>query len=93
VKIQSKTIRKGYKRSKRQYSYTQHLLPFPTNQNQALKPFLRKELEFKMDVKGDTLNITLTKQKEKTAGIQNENPQNIRPNSRQTNQNSRTTNS
>jgi hypothetical protein len=93
VKIQSKTIRKGYKRSKRQYSYTQHLLPFPTNQNQALKPFLKKELEFKMDAKGDTLNITLTKQKEKNAGIQNENHQNIKPNPRQTNQNSRTTNS
>jgi hypothetical protein len=74
VKVQSKTIRKGYKRSKRQYSYTQYLLPFPTSQNQALKPFLRKELEFKMGVKGDTLNITLKKQKEKGAGLQNENP-------------------
>jgi hypothetical protein len=93
VKIQSKTIRKGYKRSKRQYSYTQHLLPFPTSQNHALKPFLKKELQFKMDAKGDTLNITLTKQKEKTVGIQNENPQNIRPDPRKTNKNSGTTNS
>ena len=70
VKIQSKTIRKGYKKGKREYSYKQHLLPFPIRQNETLTTFLKKELQFEMNAKDDTLNIALKKQKEKTADNQ-----------------------
>ncbi|MBT0160195.1 hypothetical protein G4O51_09445 [Candidatus Bathyarchaeota archaeon A05DMB-2] len=69
VRIQSKTIRKRYGRGKGEYSYTQHLLPFPTRENEALKPFLKKELQFKMNVNNDTLNVTLKKQKENDGHI------------------------
>jgi hypothetical protein len=65
VRIQPKTIRKHYGRGKSEYRYKQHLLPFPIGQNEALKPFLEKELHFKMNAKDDTLNVTLKRQKEK----------------------------
>jgi hypothetical protein len=64
VKIQSRTIKKRYKKGKREYRYKQHLLPFPTKQNENLKPFLHRELQFKMNAKDDVLNVTLTKEKE-----------------------------
>jgi hypothetical protein len=64
VKIQTKTIRKRYGRSKSEYHYKQHLLPFPIKQNEALEPFLKKELQFKMNVEDDTLHVTLKKQKD-----------------------------
>jgi hypothetical protein len=66
VKIQSKTIRKGYKKNKGKYNYVQHLMPFPIGQNENLKPFLKQELRFKMNIKGDTLYVELKKQKDKT---------------------------
>ncbi len=65
MKIQSRKIRKGYKREKDAYNYTQHLLPFPIAQNEELKPFLKKELQFSMSVKDDTIFIALKKPKEK----------------------------
>ncbi|MCW3994521.1 MAG: hypothetical protein NWE98_00020 [Candidatus Bathyarchaeota archaeon] len=68
VKIQTKTITKRYGRSKNTYHYKQHLLPFPVKENENLKPFLKKELQFKMNATNDTLNVTLTKQKENTKG-------------------------
>jgi hypothetical protein len=70
VKIQTKTIRKRYGRSKSEYTYKQHLLPFPTAENQALQPFLDKELKFKMNIADDTISITLREEK-------HENPQNL----------------
>lgn len=73
VKIQSKTIKKGYKRKKDAYNYTQHLMPFPIAQNEELTPFLKKELQFSMSVDGDTLYVALTKPKEESEGTQNEN--------------------
>ena len=72
VRIQSKTIKKGYKRKKDAYNYTQHLMPFPIPQNNEVTPFLKKELQFSMSVDGDTLYIALTKPKEQTEGTQNE---------------------
>ncbi len=60
VKIQSKKITKQYKRGT--YSYTQHLLPFPAARNRELEPFLKKQLNFNMTSKGDTLNLSLKKQ-------------------------------
>jgi hypothetical protein len=63
VKLQTKTIRKRYGRGKSEYTYKQHLLPFPTAENEALEPFLEGELEFKMSVMDDALNISLKKQK------------------------------
>jgi hypothetical protein len=59
VKIQSKTIRKRYGRGKGEYSYKQHMLPFPIKENEALEPFLKKELRFKMNIKDGSLYITL----------------------------------
>ena len=73
VKIQSRTIRKSYGRGKNEYSYKQHLLPFPTIENKALEPFLKKGLQFRMNVKNETLNVALKKQKEKAATNQNKN--------------------
>ncbi len=72
VKIQSKKIRKGYKREKDAYNYTQHLMPFPIPQNEELKPFLKKELQFSMSVKDDTLYIALRKPKEEAEGAKDE---------------------
>lgn len=63
VKIQTKTITKHYGRSKNTYHYKQHLLPFPTQENETLKPFLKKELKFSMVAKGETLHIELKKEK------------------------------
>ena len=72
VKIQSKTIRKGYKRKKDAYNYTQNLMAFPIARNEELKLFLKKELQFSMSVEDDTLHIALRKPKEETGGTLNE---------------------
>jgi len=71
VKIQTKTIRKKAKGGQPDYICKQHLMPFPTSQNEELKPFLKKDLQFNMKVKEDTLNVTL--KKEKTGGTLDEN--------------------
>ncbi|MFA5571501.1 MAG: hypothetical protein GX799_03460 [Crenarchaeota archaeon] len=63
VKIQSKTIRKKYKPTAPPYTYTQHLMLFPLEQNDELTPFLKQELEFTMTVNEDILHITLKKRK------------------------------
>jgi hypothetical protein len=39
-------------------------MPFPAGRNEELEPFLRKDLEFNMNAEGDTLNVSLRKQKE-----------------------------
>ncbi len=72
VRIQSKTIKKSYKRKKDAYNYTQHLMPFPIPQNNEVTPFLKKELHFSMSVDGDTLYIALKKPKQQAEGAQNE---------------------
>jgi hypothetical protein len=41
---------------------------FPLSRNQELTPFLKEELQFDMNIKGDTLYIELKKQKGKTEG-------------------------
>ena len=66
VKIQTKTIRKKAKRGQPDYVSKQHLMPFPTAQNEELKPFLKKDLQFKMKVEEDTLKVTLKKEKTDT---------------------------
>ena len=43
--------------------YKQHLMPFPLARNEELTPFLKEQLQFGMNIKDDTLNITLKKQK------------------------------
>ena len=71
VKIQTKTIRKKAKRGQPPYVCKQHLMPFPTSQNEELAPFLKKDLQFSMKVEEDTLKVTL--KKEKTDGTLDEN--------------------
>ena len=61
VKLQTKTIKKRYGRNKSEYSYKKHMLPFPIKENEALEPFLKKELDFKMNIKDDTIQIMLKK--------------------------------
>lgn len=67
-----KTIRKRYGRGKSEYRYKQHLLPFPVRENENLEPFLKKELQFKMNVKDDTFHAVLKKQEDRTKGTQRE---------------------
>jgi hypothetical protein len=64
VRLQTKTMRKRYGRGKGEYCYKKNMLPFPIKENEALKPFLKKELEFKMNVKDDTLHVALKQQKQ-----------------------------
>jgi hypothetical protein len=59
VKIQTKKIPKKYKRKVR--IYKQHLMLFPLARNEELTPFLKEQLQFGMNIKDDTLNITLKK--------------------------------
>jgi hypothetical protein len=66
VKIQSRLIRKKYKRSNQPYVYRQLLLPLPARFNRVLEPFLKKKLHFTMDVRNGFINISLTEQKEGT---------------------------
>ena len=63
VKIQTRTIRKKYKRNQPDYEYKQHLIPVPLAKNEELTPFLKKQLDFDMNIKDDTLNVKLKKQK------------------------------
>ncbi len=65
VKIQSRLIRKQYKRSSQPYVYRQLVLPFPAKYTRVLQPFLKKKLSFVMDVKDGFISINLT---EETAG-------------------------
>ena len=64
VRLQTKKIKKKYKQEKGKYCYPQHLLPFPRRENKALQPFLKKDLQFRMNVKDDTLNVSLKKPKD-----------------------------
>ena len=61
VKIQTRKIPKKCKRQVR--IYKQHLMLFPLARNEELTPFLKEQLQFGMNIKDDTLNITLKKQK------------------------------
>ncbi len=64
VKIQTRLIRKRYKRGTQPYVYRQLLLPFPAKCNRVLEPFLKKKLHFELDVKDETVSISLTEQKD-----------------------------
>jgi hypothetical protein len=64
VKIQTRTIRKKNKAGKPPYVYKQHLIPVPLTRNEELKPFLKKQLEFGMNVKDDNLDVSLKKQED-----------------------------
>ncbi len=64
VKIQSKKIPKRYKRNQPPRIYVQNLVPVPLSENEELAPFLKRELHFSMIVDGDTLTITLKKEKQ-----------------------------
>jgi hypothetical protein len=66
VKLQTKTIRKHYGRGKGEYSYQKHMLPFPIRENPALEPFLKKDLQFEMNVRDGAIYIALKNPKEKT---------------------------
>jgi hypothetical protein len=59
-------------------------MPFPTSQNEELAPFLKRDLQFSMKIKEDTLDVTL--KKEKIDGTLDETTQDIRPKVRRTNQ-------
>ena len=48
-------------------------MPFPIKQNEELKPFLKEELQFKMNVKNDTFYVELKRPKETAEGPQDEN--------------------
>ena len=65
VKIQTRTIRKRNKGGKPDYVYKQHLIPVPLARNEELKPFLKKQLDFGMNVKDDDLGVSLKKQKDR----------------------------
>jgi hypothetical protein len=39
-------------------------MAFPVGRNEGLEPFLKKDLKFNMNAEGDTLNVSLRKQKE-----------------------------
>jgi hypothetical protein len=65
VKIQSRLIRKQYKRSSKPYVYKQLLLPFPARCNRVLEPFLKKKLHFAMDVKDGSISISLAEKKDR----------------------------
>jgi hypothetical protein len=65
VKIQSRLIRKQYKRGSQPYVYRQLLLPFPVRYNKVLEPFLKKKFQFALDVKDGFINISLTEQRSK----------------------------
>ncbi len=62
VRIQTRTIRKKYKRNKPPYTCKKHLLPFPLTQNGNIEAFLKKELNLNMAITDkDTINFTLKK--------------------------------
>jgi len=63
VKIQSRLIRKRYKRGSRPYIYSQLLLPFPAKCNRVLEPFLKKKLRLLLDVKDGFISINLAEEK------------------------------
>lgn len=70
VKIQIRTVRKKYKKNQPSYEYKQHLIPIPLTKNEQLTPFLKQQLDFDMNIKDDTINVKLKKQK--TEGNSNE---------------------
>ena len=65
VKIQSRLIRKHYKKSNQPYAYTQLLLPIPTRYSKVLEPFLKKKLHFTIDTKEGFINIGLTEHQDR----------------------------
>ena len=69
VKIQTRIARKKYKKSQPPYEYKQHLIAIPLSKNKEIAPFLNQQLNFELEIKDDTMNLKL--KKEKTKGLQN----------------------
>ncbi len=65
VTIQSRIIRKKYKRSSPPYIYRQLLLALPSRHNKVLEPFLKKKLDFAKEVKDGHINISLAELKDR----------------------------
>ncbi len=63
VKIQTRIIRKKYKRNQPEYEYKQHLIPIPLRRNDEMAPFLKQDLDLELGIKDDTVNLKLKKQK------------------------------
>ena len=62
VKIYTKIIRRKYKR-RYPYAYSKHLVPVSARYNELIVEFLEKRLEEKICILGETLHLTLTRQK------------------------------
>jgi hypothetical protein len=63
VKIQTRIVRKKYKKSQPAYEYKQHLIAFPLSKNEEIASFLNQQLNFELEIKDDTMNLKLKKQK------------------------------
>ncbi len=60
VKIYTKIIRRKYKR-RYLYSYPKHLVPVSATYNEVIVDFLRRPLEEKICIIGETMYLALTK--------------------------------
>jgi len=60
VKIYTKIISRKYKR-RYLYSYSKHLVPVSAKYNEVIVDFLRRPLEEKITIIGETMHIMLTK--------------------------------
>jgi len=61
VRIYTNIIRKKYKR-RYPYAYPKHLVPVSTRYNELIVDFLRRPLEEKICIIGETMYLALTKQ-------------------------------
>lgn len=62
VKIYTKTIRRKYKR-RYLYAYSKYLVPVSARYNELVIAFLETPLEEKIYILGETMLLTLTRQK------------------------------
>jgi len=62
VKIYTKIIRRKYKRAY-PYAYPKYLVPVSASYNELVEGFLGKSLDEKIYILGDTIHLTLTRQK------------------------------
>jgi hypothetical protein len=59
ARIQTKKIKKQYKKSKPPYVYSQHMVPVPLPRNDEVTAFLKTDLDFDMKVNGCELDLKL----------------------------------
>jgi hypothetical protein len=75
VKIYTKKIRRKYKRSQDPYVYPKYLVPVSASYNELIMDFLKKPLEEKITVSGETMHIMLTKEPGQAVQTQKPSPQ------------------